>query len=997
MKIFYFKLNRHIISVLLGLFCATPLLAQTGKTVTGTVKELQVPLVGVMVKEEGTDNSTFTDDNGNYSLILQQDDAKLIFEQLDFPIREEEVLNRSVINVSFTKEEEEGIQLKDVVINAGYYNIKDKERTGSIARVTAKEIENQPVNSILDALQGRVPGLEITPTSGTAGGGYTIRIRGQNSIAAGNNPLFIVDGVPFDTNSMGDTSTSAQIFYGSTINPLNYIDPQSIKSIEVLKDADATAIYGSRGANGVLLITTKKGKATKTRISIDASTTVINPTKFPKLLTTEQYLDIRKKAFANDGVTTYPTTAYDINGTWDQTRYTDWQKLLIGNTAFNHNIRTSINGGNEQTNFMIGANVMKETSVFYGNFAYNKFSFFSTLKHKTANNKLKLQWTTNYGQDKNYLPTQDLTRTARTLVPNAPRLFNEDGSLNWENNTWTNPLAALNASYRNNTRNLNTNLNTSYLLMDNIVLRTNVGYNRSDLDDSQLNPHTIRNPAFGATSQQSNMTKNSGQHEGWLIEPQLDANFNLTASSKLSVLIGGTLNSQTTTKLVIMANGFTDNQLMNVLSAAKNVTIYKDTEEQYKYAALYGRVNYNLHEKYFVNLTGRRDGSSRFGPNHRFANFGAIGAAWLFSKESFLRDVSWLSFGKLRGSYGVTGNDQIGDYQYLNTYNISQNGYDGNILLTTARLYNPDFSWEKNKKLEFALETAFLKNRINLTLNYYQNRSSNQLVGYSLPAITGFTSIQANLNAVVENKGWEMDLQVVPIKSAKFNWSTSFNLTIPKNRLVAFDGLENTSYANMYVIGKSLNSKKMYHLQGINPTTGLYEFTDYNGDGKITAIEDKQQVVSLDPSFYGGFSNSVSYENFNIELFFQFVKKKGFNEFYGTTMPGTMYNQPASVLNQFPNGVIQNYSSGSNSAATVAYSNFNNSDAMVTDTSFIRLKNVSLSYKLPLSKNQSNQYVIYAQGQNLWTWSKYKYGDPEQTTGFLPPLRRISIGFKANF
>ncbi|MGV0995346.1 SusC/RagA family TonB-linked outer membrane protein [Empedobacter falsenii] len=992
MKIFYFKLNRHTISVLLGLFCATPLLAQTGKTVTGTVKELQVPLVGVMVKEEGTDNSTFTDANGQYSLTLQQDNAKLIFEQLDFPIREEEVLNRSVINVSFTKEDD-GIQLKDVVINAGYYAVKDKERTGSIARVTAKEIENQPVNSILDALQGRVPGLEITPTSGVAGGGYEVKIRGQNSIAAGNNPLFIVDGVPFDTNSMGDRSTSGVLFINSSINPLNYIDPQSIESIEVLKDADATAIYGSRGANGVLLITTKKGKATKTSISIDASTTVINPTKFPKLLNTEQYLEIRKKAFANDGVTTYPTTAYDINGTWDQTRYTDWQKLLIGNTAFNHNIRTSINGGNEQTNFMIGANVMKESSVFYGNYAYNKLSFFSTLNHKTANNKLKLQWTTNYGQDKNYLPTQDLTRIARTLVPNAPRLFNEDGSLNWENNTWTNPLAALNASYRNNTRNLNTNLNTSYQLIDNIVLRTNIGYNRSDLDDSQLNPHTIRNPAFGATSQQSNMTKNSGQHEGWLIEPQLDANFNLTASSKLSVLVGGTLNSQTTTKLVIMANGFTDNQLMNVLSAAKNVTIYKDTEEQYKYAALYGRVNYNLHEKYFVNLTGRRDGSSRFGPNHRFANFGAIGAAWLFSKESFLRDVSWLSFGKLRGSYGVTGNDQIGDYQYLNTYNISQNGYDGNILLTTARLYNPDFSWEKNKKLEFALETAFLKNRINLALNYYQNRSSNQLVGYSLPTITGFTSIQANLNAVVENKGWEMDLQVVPIKSAKFNWSTSFNLTIPKNRLVAFEGLENTSYANMYVIGKSLNSKKMYHLQGINPTTGLYEFTDYNGDGKITAIEDKQQVVSLDPSFYGGFSNSVSYENFNVELFFQFVKKKGFNEFYSYAMPGTMSNQPFSVVN----GNLQNYSSGANQAASIAYSNYNSSDAMVTDTSFIRLKNVSLSYKLPLSKNQSNQYVIYAQGQNLWTWSKYKYGDPEQNTGYLPSLRRISIGFKANF
>lgn len=238
-----------------------------------------------------------------------------------------------------------------------------------------------------------------------------------------------------------------------------------------------------------------------------------------------------------------------------------------------------------------------------------------------------------------------------------------------------------------------------------------------------------------------------------------------------------------------------------------------------------------------------------------------------------------------------------------------------------------------------------------------------------------------------------MDLQVVPIKSAKFNWSTSFNLTIPKNRLVAFEGLENTSYANSYVIGKSLNSKKIYHFEGINPTTGLYEFTDYNGDGKITAIEDKQQVVSLDPSFYGGFFNSISYENFNIDIFFQFSKKKGFNEFYNYAMPGTMSNQPLSVVN----GNLQNYSSGSNSNATLAYSNYINSDAIVTDTSFIRLKNVSLSYKLPLSKNQSNQYVIYAQGQNLWTWSKYKYGDPEQNTGYLPSLRRISIGFKANF
>jgi len=227
MKKFYFKLSRQSFAVLLGLFCATPLLAQTGKTVTGTVKELQVPLVGVMVKEEGTDNSTFTDDNGNYSLILQHDDAKLIFEQLDFPIREEEVLNRSVINVSFTKEVEEEIQLKDVVVNAGYYSVKDKERTGSIARVTAKEIENQPVNNVLSAIQGRMAGVSIVQNSGNAGGGFDIQIRGRNSLRReGNEPLYIVDGVLFGSGNTTSVGLSSGILPYGESNPLNFLNPK---------------------------------------------------------------------------------------------------------------------------------------------------------------------------------------------------------------------------------------------------------------------------------------------------------------------------------------------------------------------------------------------------------------------------------------------------------------------------------------------------------------------------------------------------------------------------------------------------------------------------------------------------------------------------------------------------------------------------------------------------------------------------------------------------
>ncbi|HAR74396.1 MAG TPA: SusC/RagA family TonB-linked outer membrane protein, partial [Flavobacteriaceae bacterium] len=953
----------------MGLFCATPLLAQKGKTVTGTVKELQVPLVGVMVKEEGTDNSTFTDSNGNYSLTLQQDNAKLIFEQLDFPIREEEVLNRSVINVRFTKVEE-GIQLKDVVINAGYYNVKDKERTGSIARVTAKEIENQPVNNVLDALQGRVAGLEITPTTGTAGGGYTIRLRGQNSINAGNDPLFIIDGVPYNMNSLSDLVSSNNVLPKANINPLNSISPDSIESIEVLKDADATAIYGSRGANGVILITTKKGKAGKVNLIVDTSSSLMKMIKKMPLLSTEQYVYMRKKAYQNDGITSYPANAYDINGTWDQNRYTDWQKVLLGKTATNYSTSATLSGGSEQTRFIIGTLLTKETSVFYGDYQYNKSSFFTSISHQSPNEKFNLSFTAQYGLDQNKLPTQDLTTKARTLAPNAPRLFNDDGSLNWENNTWVNPLAALNATYRNKTTALNTNLLMKYKLFGNTFLQSNFGYNTYELEDLQLNPNTIRNPAFGIGSDQSGFIRNNAKRNSWLIEPQLSSSFQLSDVMKFEFLAGVTFNHNESDKIVVQASGFTDNRLMPLLSAAKSVTILSDLADEYRYNAVYGRLNMNVKGKYILNLTGRRDGSSRFGPDNRFANFGAIGAAWIFSKEHFLSNQSWLSFGKLRGSYGVTGNDQIGDYQYLNTYSITQGGYNGNVLLTPSRLYNPTFSWEKNKKLELALEVELFRNRLGVELTYYQNRSDNQLIAYSLPTTTGFTSIQANLDALVENRGLELNVNTKNIQTANFRWTTSFNLTLPQNKLLRFDNIKNTPYANQYVIGESLGIKKMYHYLGVNPTTGIYEFEDYNQDGKLTALNDRSYIVDLNPKFYGGLNNSIAYKQWQLDLFMQFVKKKGYNEKAAITMPGLAANVPVSVFNSWEKSGdhvdSQRFSSGMNAAAIIAFDYYTSSDAVISDLSFIRLKTLSISYKLTAEKLHIPETTIYIQGHNLW-------------------------------
>lgn len=997
MKIFYFKLNRHIISVLLGLVCATPLFAQTGKTVTGTVKDHNHLLSGVVVTEEGTQNSVRTDANGYYSLTLQHDDAKLIFEQLDFPIREEEVLNRSVINVSFTKEDD-GIQLKDVVINAGYYAVKDKERTGSIARITAKEIENQPVNSILDALQGRVPGFEITPTSGNSGSGYKVRIRGQNSIAAGNDPLYIIDGVPFSTTSLGSTALGGVILPGGNSNPLNTMDPQSIESIEVLKDADATAIYGSRGANGVLLITTKKGKTGKTAFTADASTTIITHGIFPTLLNTNQYLEMRREAFANDKITTYPTNAFDVNGTWDQNRFTDWQKEFIGKATTANTLRFSVSGGIEQTSFILGNTLVKENAVYQGDFKYTKLGFFSTLNHQSIDHKFNLRLSVQYSLDRNFLPTTDLTRSAITLAPNAPSLYNDDGCLNWANNSWSNPIAALRSTYRNETTNLNTNAVISYQLLNGVTIKTNLGYQRTDFDEFQSNPNTMRNPAFGSTSAASNILKSENYQNGWIIEPQIDFNYKL-GNGKVSATAGATLTEQEKEQNSLLASGFASNHLMNNIRSATTISYLKETSSQYRYAALYARINYQYKDRYILNLTGRRDGSSRFGPNHRFANFGAVGAAWIFSKENFLRDVSWLSFGKLRGSYGVTGNDQIGDYQFQDTFTIAQGGYDNLLVLYPTRLQNPNYSWEKNKKLEVALEVGLIHNRLDMEIAYYRNRSSNQLISYKLPTTTGFTSIISNLGAVVQNSGMEITLSAIPIQHGLVKWTTSTQLSLPQNKLKSFEGLDKTPYSNDYVIGESLYIRKLYDYQGIDSTTGLFQFKDYNQDGQITSIEDRKVSVDLSPQFIGSWQNSLVYKQWTMDFLFQFVKKKGYNEFYSFGTPGMMSNFPVAVLDRWQkpgdkDKKFQRYTTGVDSKALQAYNNFLSSTGVIEDASYIRLKTIAISYRLPIKELNG---LIYIQGQNLWTLTKMKGVDPETERTFLPTTKRIVIGGKIEF
>lgn len=967
------------------------------QTISGTVSDASGPLPGTSVMVKGTVNSAVTDTNGNYSITAVSGDV-LVFSFTGFKTTEVTIGSQSVINIIL---EEDSTHLEELTINAGYYSVTDKERTGSIARITAKDIETQPVTNVLATMQGRMAGVNITQTTGVPGGGFDITIRGQNSLRAdGNSPLYVINGVPYDSTPIGNSTTSSTT--PQPTSPLNSINPADIASIEVLKDADATAIYGSRGANGVVLITTKKGHEGKTRFTGAVSSGFGRVTRFLDLMDTGQYLQMRREAFANDGFTEYPQNAYDVNGTWDQNRYTNWQKELTGKMASFNTLQASLQGGSEQTQFMVSSNYSNQTTVFPGDFRYNKGNLQSSLNHTSLNNRFTISLTAGYTIQDNYLPPVDFTREAIKLAPNAPALYDSMGNLNWENNTFANPLASLEGDFTANTYDLIANTTLSYALLENLVAKVALGYTDLRHTEKQTLPSTMYNPSYGYGSEVSQVFVNTTNRNSWIIEPQLNYRLNFS-KLKIDALAGATYQRRSDSQWVNMGYGFASNSLIDNPASASRYTVTSSYDNLYKYQAFFGRLNLNWDKRFLLNITGRRDGSSRFGPGNRFASFGAVGAAWIFSGEKWMQNLQpILSFGKIRASYGTTGNDRIGDYQYINTYTGSGLHYNGSTTLQPSRLFNSNFGWETNKKLELALETGFLNNRLNLTLAWFSNRSSSQLVGIPLPGTTGFSQIQANLGATVQNQGIEVTLQSTNIKNEKFSWTTSFNFSRLKNELVEFPGLDASTYRYMYDIGLPLNIVKMYHFTGVDPQTGMYTFEDANNDGLISAADDRISTVDLNPEFFGGVGNRLNWGPVELDFLVQFVKQKNFNQSFTSQMPGLMVNQPVDALNRWQQSgdmaTYQQYSSGSNFEVQIANTRFAQSDAAISDASYLRLKNIALSVDLPQEWTGNARCRLSLQGQNLITITSFKGADPEfKTPGVLPPLRIFTTNLLVSF
>lgn len=974
-------------------------------TVSGRVTdENGEPLVGANVKVKGGNNGITTDNQGRFTLINVDPNASL---EISFVGRETQTLSvqgKSVFSVTLGQK----VGTLDETIVIAYGTTSRRFATGNVASVKSSDIEKQPVNNPLLAIQGRVAGLEITQASGVPGTSVKVRIRGQNSFGNGNEPLYVIDGVPYTSQllpGLGSILGQAAVdLQGNSIygNPLSYINPSDIESIDVLKDADATAIYGSRAANGAILITTRKGKAGKVKIDVNAYTGWGKITRTQPVLSLDQYLTMRKDAFQNDGTNPDPNYDYDLT-LWDSTHNTDWQKYFIGGTSRYNNIQTSASGGNNQVQYLIGAGYNKETTVFPGNFDDTKASVHFNITSSSTNQKLKFSLTGTYLSDNNKLLQQDLTRYIY-LAPNAPDLFNSDGSLNWAYNssvsaTWDNPMTYLMRKYNNQTNNLIGNALVSYEIIQGLEVKTSLGYTSQQSNEistfplSSINPNT--NPPISSSNFADNYIKS------WIAEPQVTYKKQF-GKGKLDVLIGSSFQSNSSNGAVLNASGFVTDALIENKKAASEIKITSTTDVRYKYSAAFARLNYNWADKYIINITGRRDGSSRFGPDSRFHNFGAVGAAWIFSNENVIkRNLTFLSLGKIRGSYGTTGNDQIGDYRYIDLYYPTTNNYQGSIGLVANNLFNPALAWEETKKLELSMELGFFSDRVYLSGSYFKNKSTNQLLGYALPSTTGFNRIDANQDALIQNDGFELLLNGTIIQNKNFKWTSSVNFTSSKNKVIS---LGPDYYGDKTIEGHSLNSTNITRFLGVDPVTGKYQFL--SKDGNATFIPDTFYYdKDLNPKYYGGFQNSLSYKGFQLDALFQFVKQIGLNNVFGNT-PGMFNgapNQPNTVWDRWQKTgdvkeIAQYSQDGSLSASNDAVQR---SDASYSNASFIRLKNVSISYIIPqyFKRNLRLQNLrVYIQCQNLVTITKYKGSDPETKSFYsLPPLRVITTGVQLTF
>ncbi|WP_276088912.1 SusC/RagA family TonB-linked outer membrane protein [Pedobacter sp. JY14-1] len=972
------------------------------------------PLAGATISVKGKEQQAKTDAQGNFYLQNVDEKATLVISFIGYKTRE--ILAKEDLGILLLKLEDNSLDQVQVI---AYGKVQAKYTTSNIVSIPGEKLAQQPLSNILLAAQGRVPGLFIQPQNGLNTGTIDVTVQGRNSLNNGNQPFYVIDGVPFTPNSLlAQSGIAGSITSGAGMSNLSFLNPSEIESITVLKDADATAIYGSRAANGAILITTKKGKAGKTKVDLNLQSGWGKVANRVKVLNTDQYIAIKKEAYANNNNQPIPASAIDINGTWDPKRSVNWQEELAGETAQFQNFQGSLSGGSDRTQFLAGVGYIRETPVFKGNFSNVKTSVNFNVNHSSVDQKFRFFLSASYLEGNNQLPTEDITGRALTMAPNAPDLYNSDGTINWApvpnvrpfQSIDPNPAASLLKRYTNKASNLVANSSLGYEIMPGLIIKSTFGYNNLRNDEVSIAPFESLLPEDRFYGQKPFATFGDRRIKSWIIEPQ--ATYTRTFSfGTFDALLGSTFQSTDNYALTLRGSDYSNDLQLTDFNAAGAKTTSASLQSTYKYSAVFGRFNYRVKDRYILNLTARRDGSSRFGSRNLFHNFYSAGGAWIFTEEDIVKQFAPIvNFGKLRASYGTTGNDQIGDYTFYTLYNSMGNitaPYLGVAPLAPGGLPNPYLEWEETKKLNFGIDIGLWESKIVATANYFRNRSSNQLLNQSLSIVTGPGFITRNLPAIVQNTGWEFNLQYEPVKRKDFHWQGSVNITLPKNKLIRYDNLDKSNDRNNYVIGQPINVIRLYSFVGVNQQTGIYDFR--NAKGEVTSAPsestDRNIFLTTDPKWYGGFNNSFSYKGINLDLFFNFVSQWAANLKY-QAFPYSQFNSnyTVSVLDHWKNP-------GDNKPIQMVSSNFGKvlgpynaakaSDAAYDKVTYARLNNATLSYNFSSELTRRihiSNARLYVQGQNLFMITNFKNGDPGvPSTANIGLMRMYTVGTQITF
>ena len=980
-----------------------------GQRLTGKVSSQtdQNGLPGVNVVIKGTSQGTITDIEGHFSIEVTAG-STLQFSFIGYKSQELTVAGQTNISIVM---EEEAKELSEVIVS-GYTSIEKRDVTGAITTINAEKLKGISFNGLDQALQGQVAGVQVTQSSGTPGGGVSVRIRGVTSISAGNRPLYVIDGIPVETGGL-----SGRSFGGQNDNALSLINPNDIESYAILSDASAKSLYGSRASNGVVVITTKRGKNSATKITFDVQRGIVDPVKTLNLLNSTQLLELQREAVKNAGQN--PDALGLIPGVTDAVN-TNWQDAVL-RTGIMQQYQLSATGGDDNTKFYISGGFREEEGVQLNN-KFQRGNLTINLDQKlTPKLSLATNMTLSRALNKRVKGDNFLdgvySGAVKSLPYNTP--YNEQGALVGPSSPLYasfpnfNPVAqALLPRFNAVTVKALGSLSATYQFNPNLKLKAqaSLDYNNVTEDQYESSQTAIGGflPSVGGQGY-GVFSANSFSN----IDTYVTLNYQktLTAKQKISAVLGSELYQNNSISGNLQGRLFPSDDFTYISSAGIVDNGSSLREPPHSILSFFGETRYDYDDRILVTASLRTDGSSNFGKNNRFGYFPSLSAAWRISKEKFFPST-FVDDLKLRTSIGLTGNERIGAFNFLGTWGTST--YSGSPGVTPNNVPNPNIKWETTREINLGIDIGMREGRIQSTFNVYYNKTSDLLLTRPYPLTTGFGGISDNIGEM-ENKGAELSITSVNLDKA-LHWTTTLNVSknlnkvlfladsIPLYRGYSGEGVDAT---NIIKEGEPLGSFWGLNYLGVNPATGNAMYEDRNKDGLINN-SDAMVIGNAQPKFIGGITNQFQYNRFDLSIFFNFSvgnKVLNFSKASLVNMGGDILtNQSVDALRRWQKEGditdIPKYEFGST---------LNNlhSNRLLEDASYLRLKNVSIGYSLSpkiIDRLMLSQVRVYASATNLWTLTKYSGSDPEVSTldgstaaqGIdyftLPQVRTISLG-----